>query len=68
MMVGDYYSLSSFDIMSYLVVDSTLYWIPFDGMFMIGIILVSTYPSEVLQLNFLFLTLFTLPNDSITLT
>ena len=50
LMVGYESNLSYFDIMSYLVVDSTLYWITFDGMFMIELFWVSTYPSKVLQL------------------
>ena len=49
-MVGYWSNLSSFDIMSYLVVDFTYYWIPFDDMFMIELIWVFTYPSEVFQL------------------
>ena len=49
LMVSYWSSLSSFDIMSYLVVDLTCYWIPFDGMFMVELILVFTFPSEVFQ-------------------
>ena len=50
LMVGYWFNLSSFDIMSSLVVEFTFYWIPFDGMFMIELFWVSTYPPEVLQL------------------
>ena len=50
LMVGYWSNLSSFDIMSYLVVYFTYYWIPFDGLFMVELIWVSIYPSEVLQL------------------
>ena len=35
LMVGYWSKLSSYDIMSYLVVDFNYYCIPFDGMFMI---------------------------------
>ena len=49
-MVGYWSNLSSFDIMSSLVVEFNFYWIPFDGMFMIELFWVSTYPSKVLQL------------------
>ena len=38
LMVGYWSNLSYFDIMSYLVVEYTFYWIPFDGMFMIELI------------------------------
>ena len=46
-MVGYWSSLSYFDIMSYLVVYFTYYWIPFYGMFIVELIWLFTYPSEV---------------------
>ena len=39
-----------FDVINYLVVGFTCYWIPFDGMFMIELFWVSIYPLEVLHL------------------
>ena len=50
LMVGYWSNLSSFDIISSLVVDYALYWIHFDGMFIFELIWVSTYPSKVFQL------------------
>ena len=47
---GEWYKLSSFNIMSYLVVGFVFYRIPFDGMFIVKLIRVSTYPLEVFQL------------------
>ena len=52
---------SFLDIISYFVVEFNFYWIPFDGMFMIDLFWVSTYPSEVFQLVSYWLPLFTLP-------
>ena len=50
LMVGYWSNLSSCNIMSYLVFYSTWYWVPSDGMFMIELFWVSTYPLEVLPL------------------
>ena len=37
LMVGYWSNMSSYGIMSPLVVEFTCYWIPFDGMFMIDL-------------------------------
>ena len=50
LMVGYWSNLSSFDMMIYLVVDSSFYWIPFYGMFIVELFWVSTYLSELFQL------------------
>lgn len=47
LMVSYWSNISSYDIMSSLVVEFTFYWIPFDCMFMIDLLWVSTYPLEV---------------------
>ena len=44
-MNGDWYNLSYFDPLIYLVVVFAYYWIPLDGMFMVELIWVFTYPS-----------------------
>ena len=50
LMVGCWYNIYSFDIISYFLVDSTCYSIPFDGLFIVELFWVSTYPSKVFQL------------------
>ena len=50
LMVGDWYNLFSFDIMSYFGGWFDFYWIPFDGVFIVELIWFFTYPSEAFQM------------------